>query len=182
MAPTEPIDWKRIGRELAAPFPPECIQWRPQGRPEAGKRVQIVPYVEARDVQDRLDETVGVGGWAFELSPHVVEAGEVRVARGSLTILGVRKDDLGVSSHFEASKGCASDALKRSGVQFGIARYLYRLPPVYVVLDSEGRVPEPVVAKLREALARRAGQPAQDVTDSAPVGASNGASGDRSRA
>ena len=50
----ERYDWERIGRALAAPFPPEDVLWRAQGRPEAHKRVLIVPYIDARDVQDRL--------------------------------------------------------------------------------------------------------------------------------
>jgi hypothetical protein len=117
--------------------------------------VLILRYIDARVVQDRLDGAVGVGGWSFELAPSDIDAGEVRVARGSLTILGVQKDDIGCAGNFEASKGMASEALKRAGVMFGIARYVYRLPAVYVVLDSEGKVLEPVAVKLREAFARR---------------------------
>ena len=29
------IDWQHIGRELAADFPPNLVEWRPQGKPTA---------------------------------------------------------------------------------------------------------------------------------------------------
>lgn len=150
------IDWATIGAALAAPFAAELVEWRPQGKTAANKRVQLVPYVSARDVMERLDNVVGPGGWSFELEPLAVVDGELRVARGRLTIYGVSRDDIGTASNYEPSKGCASDALKRAAVMFGIARYLYALPPVWVTLDGNGQVPEATLARLREGLARRA--------------------------
>lgn len=152
---TQAIDWRQIGRALAAPFPPEAISWRPQGKTGAHKRVQLLPYIDARDVQERLDDVVGAGGWSFQLEPLVVGGDELMVARGRLTILGVTKDDVGTASNWEPSKGCASDALKRAAVLFGIGRYLYALPEVWVTLDGEGNVPAAMLEKLRERLASR---------------------------
>jgi hypothetical protein len=151
------VDWQAMGAALRAPFPPESVEWRPQGKTGAGKRVQLLPYVDARDVQDRLDAVCGAGGWAFSLTPLSVEGGELRVAKGSLTIAGVVKEDVGTASQWEASKGCASDALKRAAVQFGIARYLYALPPVWVELDGEGHVPPAFLARLRTRLGNAMG-------------------------
>lgn len=150
------IDWATIGAALAAPFAPDLVDWRVQGKTGAGKRVQLVPYVSARDVMERLDSAVGPGGWSFELEPLAVVDGELRVARGRLTIYGVSRDDIGTASNFEASKGCASDALKRAAVSFGVGRYLYNLPPVWVTLDGNGQIPEATLVRLREGLARRA--------------------------
>lgn len=31
------IDWVRIQRDLAAPFTPEAVEWRPQGHDHAGR-------------------------------------------------------------------------------------------------------------------------------------------------
>jgi hypothetical protein len=84
-----------------------------------------------------------------------MEAGELRVARGRLSIHGTPKDDVGMSSTFEPSKGCASDTLKRCAVAWGIARYLYRLPQVHITLDERAQVPDSVTEKLRAALAKR---------------------------
>lgn len=150
------IDWERIGRELAAPLPPEAVEWRPSGKAGPGKRAQIVAYISARAVEERLDAVVGVGGWSFEIEPLVIDAGELRVARGRLRILGVAKDDIGTASNWEPSKGCASDALKRAAVKWGVGRYLYSLPSVWVTLDDKGEIGEGMLAKLRERLAARA--------------------------
>ena len=150
------LNWTRIGAALAAPFPAECVEWRPMnGKAKAGARVQIAAYVDARTVQDRLDAVIGPAGWSFELEPLVVEGGELRVARGRLTIGDVSKDDIGTASSFEASKGCASDALKRAAVQWGIGRYLYALPAVWVTLDERGEIPAPMLARLRDRLEAR---------------------------
>jgi hypothetical protein len=153
---TQDMDWQMVGAALAAPFDPEQVEWRPQGKTGAGARVQLVAYVDARTVMERLDAVCGVGGWSFELTPIVSDAQELRVARGRLTISGVSRDDVDTASNWEPSKGCASDALKRAAVLFGIARYLYALPAVWCTLDDRGRVPEAMLAKLRAGLARRA--------------------------
>src|SRR5258706_14445187 len=116
------MDWQAIGTALVAPFPPESVEWRPQGKTGPGKRVHLLPYIDARDVQERLDAVVGIGGWGFTLEPLVVDASGLRVARGRLTIHGVSKDDIGTASTFEASKGCASDALKRAAEHGGVGR------------------------------------------------------------
>jgi hypothetical protein len=53
------LDWQAVGAALAAPFDPECVEWRPQGKTAPGARVQLLPYIDARDVQDRLDAVSG---------------------------------------------------------------------------------------------------------------------------
>ncbi|HEV2460201.1 MAG TPA: Rad52/Rad22 family DNA repair protein [Ktedonobacterales bacterium] len=141
---------------MGAPFAPEGVEWRPQGKTAPGARVQLVAYVDARTVMERLDAVVGVGGWSFALEPIVLDAAELRVARGRRTIGGVSRDDVGTASNWEPSNGCASDALKRAAVLWGIGRYLYALPAVHVTLDERGQVSESMLAKLRDGLARRA--------------------------
>ena len=98
---------------------------------------------------------LGPGSWSFELEPVVTDKGELRVARGRLTVHGIAKDDIGTASNWEASKGCASDALKRAAVQWGVGRYLYDIPAVWCQLDGEGQVPKAMGARLREAVSRR---------------------------
>ena len=151
------IDWRTIGRELAAPFAPEAVEWRVQGKPAPGAKAQVVAYVSSRTVAERLDSAVGCGAWSFEWTPlHVDAGGDVQTARGVLAIHGVAKADVGTGSNFEASKGCISDALKRCAVLWGVARYLYAIPAVWVTLDNRGHIAEADLGKLREALRRRA--------------------------
>ncbi|HZC04071.1 MAG TPA: Rad52/Rad22 family DNA repair protein [Ktedonobacterales bacterium] len=154
---SDTIDWRAFGAALAAPFAPEAVEWRIQGKGGAHQRAQLVAYISARDVAERLDEVVTPGGWSFDWTPlHLDAAGDVQTARGVLTIYGVSKSDVGTGSNFEASKGCVSDTLKRCAVLWGVGRYLYSLPQVWVTLDDKGRVPETMLAKLRESLRKRA--------------------------
>ena len=154
---TREIDWRAVGASLCAPFAPEQVEWRIQGKGGPGVRAQLVAYVSARAVAERLDDVVTPGGWSFDWQPlHVDAKGEVQTARGVLTIHGVSKADLGTASNFEASKGAVSDALKRAAVLWGVGRDLYALPQVWVTLDAQGRIPETVLGKLRDGLRKRA--------------------------
>jgi hypothetical protein len=152
---THEMDWQTIARALAAPFDPADVDWKPAGKTNSGARVSLVAFVDARVIQNRLDEVVGVGGWSFDWTPVAVEGGEVKVAKGTLTILGVSKSDVGTASNWEASKGAVSDALKRAAVLWGVGRYLYGLPAVTVTLDAQGHVPDETLAQIRKRLAAR---------------------------
>jgi hypothetical protein len=149
------FDWTTIAQQLAAPFPAEDVEWRPSGKVGPNQRTSLVAYVDARTIQNRLDEVVGVDGWQFDCQPIAVEGGEIKVAKGTLTIFGVSKSDVGTASNWEASKGAVSDALKRAAVMFSCGRYLYSLPSVWVTLDAQGHVPGETLAQIRKRLAAR---------------------------
>jgi hypothetical protein len=140
---------------LAAPFPAHDVNWRPAGKGGANQRSQVVAYVDARAVQDRLDQVLGPLGWSFDWTPvHVDDKGDVTIAKGTLTVDGVSKSDVGTASTYEPSKGAVSDALKRAAVLWGIGRYLYELAPATVTLDAQGHIPAATLTQLHVALAR----------------------------
>jgi hypothetical protein len=85
----------------------------------------------------------------------VTDAKGLLVAKGTITIHGISKSDVGDASNFEGNKGCVSDALKRAAVQWGVGRYLYSLPAVWVTLDAKGEIGAETLAKLQQSLARR---------------------------
>jgi hypothetical protein len=89
-----------------------------------GQPLQLA-YVTARYVQDSLDEIVGPHNWAsmFDSLPSgAVRCGiSIRMQTGDW----ITKWDVGVPSSIEPDKGAHSDAFKRAGVQWGIARDLY---------------------------------------------------------
>ena len=148
--------WEAISRALKAPFEPDEVEWRVQGKPTANNKVQLLAYIDARCVQDRLDSTVGAENWTFKWEPVAILNGAVTVAKGILTIHGVPKEDVGDSGSIEPSKSAVSDALKRAAVQWGVGRYLYELPAVWAPLDENGRVSEDFLKKLSNRLAQRA--------------------------
>ena len=107
----------RIELILKRPFKASQLKWRkgPGG-------IELV-YITARDVMDRLDEAVGIDGW----SSHLLEV-QGRVTCELAIRFGERwitKTDGAGDTGIEGEKGAISDSIKRSGVLWGIGRYLY---------------------------------------------------------
>ena len=153
--------WRAISAALREPFPPEMVDFRAQGRvSETTGKGQVVCYVDARAVQDRLDTVVGAGNWSFDWTPVVVEKGDVQIAKGTLTIYGVAKSDAGSASNFEATLGAVSHCFKRAGVQWGIARYLYDVESQWVPVEKNGRIAPETIRQLRARLPKPASAPA----------------------
>jgi len=102
---------------LKRPFKAAQLKWR---KGPGGKELV---YITARDVMDRLDESVGIDGGTTHL--HEVEGRvtcELSIRFGERWIT---KTDGAGDTGIEGEKGAISDALKRSAVLWGIGRYLY---------------------------------------------------------
>jgi len=170
MAPT-PLtreQWDEISRQLREPFDPREVDFRAQGRAsEQTGKAQVVAYIDARAVQDRLDAVVGAGNWSFDWTPLVVEKGEVMVAKGTLAIHGVAKADAGSASNFEQSLGAVSHCFKRAAVHWGVGRYLYSLPMNWVPVEKNGRIADATLRELRSRLPRPSTQSAAQATPAA---------------
>lgn len=97
-------------------------KWRIQSSNKYG--ANCVSYIDSRDVQELLDESVGPNNWQ---SKFYEEKGNLFCSIGIL-IDGnwVWKSDCGTESHVEKQKGEASDAFKRAAVMWGIGRFLYK--------------------------------------------------------
>lgn len=98
-----------------------------QGR----KMANMLCYVDARYVQDKLDEVVGPCNWSsdfLEIKGNLFCKITITFQREDGTYGTSTKMDCGVESNVEKQKGEASDAFKRAAVQFGIGRDLYNLP------------------------------------------------------
>lgn len=131
---------REIQEALAAPFPANAIEWKPQVVSKDGSKAMAVAYVGARAVMDRLDEVLGIACWqdAYESMPN----GTV-VCTLSIRINGewVSRQNVGVPSAQPSAgdqrKSAYSSALKRTAVEFGVGRYLYRLPRQWVDYDAQ---------------------------------------------
>lgn len=122
-------------KNLFAEFPPDAIRWRAQSVTKDGTKAMALAYVDARDVMDRLDSVCGTENWqdSYEETP----SGRV-ICTIAIKIDGewITKSDGAGSSAMEGEKGGISDAFKRAGVKWGIARYLYDLPAPWVPCES----------------------------------------------
>lgn len=131
---------QEIIKMLQAPFPVEDLEWKIGATNTEKTRGLAMPYITARAVQERLDQCFGVTGWknSFEQWGN----------GGQLCTISIWDDEKGMwisktdgapNSEYEALKGGLSDAMKRAAVQFGIGRYLYRLPKMWVPVEHAGR-------------------------------------------
>jgi hypothetical protein len=139
-AHTVPADVEALMKALAAPFEATQVKFKPAVI--SGNRALALAYVDARVIQDRLDEVLGVVGWQddYECLPDgsVVCRLRIRVGGEWLT-----KVDVGGPSEQpdegDRRKAAFSDALKRAAVKFGVGRYLYRLASQWVDYDPQKR-------------------------------------------
>ncbi|HTU19984.1 MAG TPA: Rad52/Rad22 family DNA repair protein [Gemmataceae bacterium] len=129
---------EELTEALAAPFDPREVRFKPAA--VSGKRALALAYVDARVIQDRLDDVLGVTGWQdeYECLPDGSVVCRLRLRIGDEWIT---KMDVGGQSEQpdegDRRKAAFSDALKRAAVKFGIGRYLYRLPSQWVDYDPQ---------------------------------------------
>jgi hypothetical protein len=132
-------------KKLAEKFSFKSLSWRADTQHivsrEDGDYAAAFPYLDARDVQNRLDEVVGPENWKSE---YTISAQGHIICRLSIFINGqwVSKEDgsaietSGRAREMSAKTGF-SDALKRAGVAWGIGRYLYAYRPELVKLAAD---------------------------------------------
>jgi hypothetical protein len=125
---------------LAAVFDPSEVKFKPAV--VSGNRALALAYVDARVIQDRLDDVLGVSGWQDDYE-CLADGSVVCRLRLRLGDTWVTKVDVGGPSEQpdggDRLKAAFSDALKRAAVKFGIGRYLYRLPAQWVDYDPQKR-------------------------------------------
>lgn len=127
-------------KALSMPFDPSEVKFKPAV--VSGNRAMALAYVDARVIQDRLDDVLGVTGWQddYEVLPDNSVVCRLRLKLGDEW---VTKVDVGGPSEQpdggDRMKAAFSDALKRAAVKFGVGRYLYRLPAQWVDYDPQKR-------------------------------------------
>lgn len=139
-----------LQQKLECPFPTSQVSWRvgttnqkrvaretgdPKARPTKG---QLLAYIDARDVMERLDSACGFENWQCRYT--LADSG-LLVCEIGIRIKGEwiwRANGAG-DTQVEAEKGKCSDAFKRAAVLWGVGRYLYGLSSPWVDLDAHGK-------------------------------------------
>src|SRR5437763_10439546 len=127
---------RAITESLSAPFEAKDVKFKPQM--VKNNRCLAMAYIDARLIQDRLDEVLGVENWedGYKILPDGSVMCRLRIKLGERWI---SKTDVGSPSEQpdvgDRLKAAFSDALKRAAVKFGIGRYLYRLSAQWVDYD-----------------------------------------------
>ena len=119
--------------KLSQPITPK---WRVLTPIMGGKKALVVPYIDSRQVQQRLDEVVGKMNWqnTYDATTGTSSLG-IRVGDG-----WIYKTDVGTESKTEKEKGMASDALKRAAVLWGIGRDIYEIGQKQIDYDSAAKI------------------------------------------
>ena len=134
---------------LSEPFPAEAIHWRVGSTNKKSEALRTgnknakptqgipLPYVNARDVMDRLDDILGAANWQDKYIEHKTRI----ICELSVYIEGewITKSDGAGDTNMQGEKGGVSDAFKRAAVKFGVARYLYKVNMGWANLDQYGR-------------------------------------------
>jgi hypothetical protein len=131
-----------LEKKLSQPIP---CRWRVQSFSKNKPMASCVAYIDARDVMNRLDEVLEPQNWQSdykEVAGHVVAG--IGIKSGDSWVW---KWDTGSESNTEKDKGLFSDSFKRAAVKWGVGRFLYELPIVYVdasATKTDGNYPYPI--------------------------------------
>jgi len=105
-------------------------QWRVQSFSKNKPVASCVAYIDARDVMRQLDDVCGAENWQddYRLINNQLFCGIGIFCNDKW----IWKWDVGTESQTEKEKGVVSDSFKRAAVKWGVGRFLYDLPVVYV--------------------------------------------------
>ena len=143
-------DVKGLLAELEVPFSPEQVQWRVTNTTNDKKRGQVVPYADPRAYTDRLNALLSPQGWTREYKVETM-SNITRVKKGESLLSGkvlvtCTVTIFGLWSHSGTGEEWADDdnsvtsadaqAFKRACSCFGLGRYFYDVPAIWVDLDQ----------------------------------------------
>lgn len=161
--------------ELAKPFDPAVVEFKPGAVAKSSNRALALAYVDARAYETRLD--AADPAWS---NAYLREYPEGRVVvTCTLTVGGITRQAIGEclvattnGAEENAATSAEAQAFKRACAKFALGRYLYSAPQVWADYDPARRAFTPAALDaLREML--RTGQLPPN-----PQGASGGAPAD----
>ena len=143
----------QILTELSKPFHPSHITWRPVAITGKKDKALALAYADVRAYQNRLDEVCGMD-WSVSYTPwgeriicHVTINGITRSSTGEPDRDSERQETAGTSTE--------AQAFKRACSTFGLGRYLYNMPSMWVEYDADSqRFTEKAKARLNGIIAQ----------------------------
>ena len=144
------LDVTKLLSELEVPFSPDQVRWRVTNTTNDKKRGQVVPYADSRAYTDRLNALFTPQGWTREYKVETM-TNITRVKKGESIVSGkvlvtCTVTILGIGSHSGTGEEWADDdngmtsadaqAFKRACSCFGLGRYFYDIPAIWVDLDQ----------------------------------------------
>ena len=130
------METKEIAEKLKADFSDEDIKWRITATTQDKTKGLVVPYIDTRAIQNRLDETLGIDGWKVSYRP--IKDGFICSLSLKLNNEWVTKEDGSNMTDYEKIKGGISGSFKRTASSFGIGRYLYDIQLPWIKIKKQG--------------------------------------------
>jgi hypothetical protein len=173
--------------ELAKPFDPAVVEFKPGAVAKSSNRALALAYVDARAYETRLDEADSA--WS---NAYLREYPEGRVVvTCTLTVGGVTRQAIGEclvltanGAEENAATSAEAQAFKRACAKFSLGRYLYAVPQVWADYDPARRAFTPAALDALREMLRTGKLPpngapadAQGHAGGAPQGASGGNGG-----
>ena len=125
-------------KKLREPFRKEELEFRVGATNNDKSMGLALAYVQARAIQNRLDELFGVDGWT--VSYKEISAGFICSLSIKINDRWVTKEDGAGMTEYESVKGGISNAFKRvASSGFGIGRYLYNAKKKWYPIRQQGR-------------------------------------------
>ena len=132
-------------KKLAKKFPEEDIEWRIQqnGKGSKGYWALVIPYITNRAIMQRLDDAVGPGNWKNEFKATPCNTGYqcgISIKINNEWVTRWDGSEVVGAGNIDKVKSTMSAAMKRTGVQWGIGRYLYQFEVGFaIVKDCDSR-------------------------------------------
>ena len=114
---------------------PDEIEWRVQSQTKNKDKLIIVPYITNRCVMDRFDLAFGEDGWNSSFKE--VTDGFLCTITATVDGKTISRSDGANKTNIEPVKGGISDSMKRTAVQFGLGRGLYKYPRVMIEIEDK---------------------------------------------
>ena len=125
-------------KKLREPFRKEELEFRVGATNNDKSMGLALAYVQARAIQNRLDELFGVDGWT--VSYKEISAGFICSLSIKINDRWVTKEDGAGMTEYESVKGGISNAFKRvASSGFGVGRYLYNAKKNWYPIRQQGR-------------------------------------------
>lgn len=143
-------------KELLEPFNASEVGWIITSTFEKKGIVNgfVVPYVKVNAIQERLDQVVGANNWKVEFKEWqpVIEndpkTNNQKITNSQLCGISIWDEEKkewitkwngAANTTFEPIKGGLSSSFKRSATMWGIGRYIKKLSPICLELESNSR-------------------------------------------
>ena len=151
-------------KQLEAPFLAEEIKWKPIQTSKDRTKALVNAFVDSRAIQKRLDSVLGRDNWQNDF---IYTSGAVYTPKKDkdLAVMScvcilriydaqrnewISKSDGAGNTDVEPIKGGISDAFKRAASMWGVGRYLYEMPDIWVRLRDGKYIADEEKARLAD--------------------------------